>query len=89
MGGIIGEPVSNIHLHNVDDFEKIYRNIRPALEHVHKIGVIHLDVSPNNNIYGDNGKGEFIAQLIDWGSAARTGCKFPVFVVHFHDLSPS
>ncbi len=79
LEGVIGKSVSNILPCNVEALEKIYQNIRQALEHAHRMGVIHLDVCPDNMIYGDNEKGEFIAQLIDWGSAAPTGCKLPEF----------
>ena len=52
-----------------EDARQIAGAVAESLEYIHKQGVIHRDISPNNVFLGTNGS----VTLIDFGAARRTG----------------
>ncbi|MCR5624191.1 MAG: serine/threonine protein kinase [Lachnospiraceae bacterium] len=63
MAGMNGGKLDNIFV-----FE-VLKDVIKALGEVHKAGIIHRDISPDNIMITDNNKGKFEAKLIDFGAA--------------------
>ena len=60
-----GETLDNVRLHNPAKMSRVFERVASGLAHLHKNGVIHADIKPNNVILGRGTQ----VKIIDFGLA--------------------